>query len=377
MGRLPAVVLEGSGQAACSGVRGQWAGCLQRRRLQGKVKLQRDVRQWPRPVCRSAAWLWALERLPLWRWRLPSSVRAAHCHCSRTARLSWGVRVVQMPTPASAWLHISAEQPTAQPSTLPSSHTCRLLTCACRSALQMTTRRPPARPSGWECSLDASPQAGAGASGCWLQSCSQMHAAHMPPCNRLLALLLLQCWAPAPSALTMHHLLTCLLYATDSRAGYALGYIFGGLVGGALGWRAAFLIEAAAMLPFVVFCLRAPPINLRGSSSSSGGSGGGSVASSSAGCEGSGHGTARPAPLLARLRSAARTIASDVALLLRHPVYVWTVAGMTVYTAVLGAFAFYGPKAGRDVFAIAPERADITFGAITVLTGTLPVLLRP
>ncbi|PRW32913.1 putative sphingolipid transporter spinster-like protein 2 [Chlorella sorokiniana] len=158
--------------------------------------------------------------------------------------------------------------------------------------------------------------------------------------------------------------------------GYALGYIFGGLVGGALGWRAAFLIEAAAMVPFVVFCLRAPPINLRGSSSSgsSSGSAAGSSGSGSGGHEGSNRGGSRPAALLARLRLGARTIASDVALLLRHPVYVWTVAGMTVYTAVLGAFAFYGPKAGRDVFAIAPERADITFGAITVLTGTLGTL---
>ncbi len=40
-----------------------------------------------------------------------------------------------------------------------------------------------------------------------------------------------------------------------------------------------------------------------------------------------------------------------------------------MYTAVLGTFAFYGPKAGRDVFDIAPERADLTFGAITALTG--------
>lgn len=42
---------------------------------------------------------------------------------------------------------------------------------------------------------------------------------------------------------------------------------------------------------------------------------------------------------------------------------------MTFYTAVLGTFAFYGPKAGREVFNIQPERADLTFGAITVLTG--------
>lgn len=42
------------------------------------------------------------------------------------------------------------------------------------------------------------------------------------------------------------------------------GYIFGGLVAGPLGWRAAFLLEAAAMVPFVLFCALAPPMNLKG-----------------------------------------------------------------------------------------------------------------
>ena len=46
--------------------------------------------------------------------------------------------------------------------------------------------------------------------------------------------------------------------------GYALGYIFGGLVAGPLGWRGPFLLEAAAMLPFVLFCCFAPPIDIRG-----------------------------------------------------------------------------------------------------------------
>ena len=35
---------------------------------------------------------------------------------------------------------------------------------------------------------------------------------------------------------------------------------------GPLGWRAAFLLEAAAMAPFVAFCALAPPIHLRGMS---------------------------------------------------------------------------------------------------------------
>ena len=42
------------------------------------------------------------------------------------------------------------------------------------------------------------------------------------------------------------------------------GYIFGGVVAGPLGWRSAFWIEAAAMLPFVLFSALAPPIGLKG-----------------------------------------------------------------------------------------------------------------
>lgn len=38
--------------------------------------------------------------------------------------------------------------------------------------------------------------------------------------------------------------------------GYALGYIFGGLAAAGLGWRAPFLLQGAAMVPFVAFCLR-------------------------------------------------------------------------------------------------------------------------
>ncbi len=36
---------------------------------------------------------------------------------------------------------------------------------------------------------------------------------------------------------------------------------------------------------------------------------------------------------------------------------------------VLGAYAYLGPKAGREIFSLPSEQADITFGAVTVLTG--------
>lgn len=52
--------------------------------------------------------------------------------------------------------------------------------------------------------------------------------------------------------------------------GYALGYIFGGLVAVPLGWRAPFLLEAVAMIPFVLYCSFAPPLDLCGVKSKTG-----------------------------------------------------------------------------------------------------------
>ena len=46
-------------------------------------------------------------------------------------------------------------------------------------------------------------------------------------------------------------------------AGYALGYIGGGLIAGPLGWRSTFFLEACLMLPFVAFCAFSPPLSLR------------------------------------------------------------------------------------------------------------------
>ncbi len=46
--------------------------------------------------------------------------------------------------------------------------------------------------------------------------------------------------------------------------GFAAGYIYGGLVAAAAGWRAAFLIEAGVMVPFVLFMFTTQPLHLHG-----------------------------------------------------------------------------------------------------------------
>ncbi|CAL8463948.1 g3483 [Coccomyxa elongata] len=145
--------------------------------------------------------------------------------------------------------------------------------------------------------------------------------------------------------------------------GYALGYIFGGVVAGPLGWRAAFLLEAAAMAPFVAFCALAPPIHLRGMSKEADRS----PAAVAADMKG-------PREWGTGLVGAVKEAASDLVTVCRHPVYVCTIGGQTLYTAFIGAIAYLGPKAGRDVFGISGETADLVFGAVTVLTGVFGTL---
>ena len=47
--------------------------------------------------------------------------------------------------------------------------------------------------------------------------------------------------------------------------GFAAGYVYGGLVAASLSWRAAFFIESAIMVPFVVFASVSKPLHLAGS----------------------------------------------------------------------------------------------------------------
>ncbi|KAL0039798.1 hypothetical protein WJX77_008229 [Trebouxia sp. C0004] len=176
--------------------------------------------------------------------------------------------------------------------------------------------------------------------------------------------------------------------------GYAAGYILGGVIAPALGWRAAFLLEAAAMLPFAVFCAVGPALDLRGKQHH--------TVADIIGPADSGqpaqrafvglwlNATANSCKLAAGLvnsnselgtsfgekiqRGVASALA-DLKTLAKHPVYVLNVAATAVYTGVLGAYAYWGPKAGAKVFTLNPEGADLKFGAVTVATGVVGTIL--
>lgn len=142
--------------------------------------------------------------------------------------------------------------------------------------------------------------------------------------------------------------------------GFALGYIFGGAVTAAASWRWTFVLEGAAMLPFIVFALTAQPLQLRGSKPA-----GSAVSSSSA---------SHTARRRRTLREVVAEFFGDVATVCRQRVWVSVCAAYTAYVAVLGVYAYWGPQAGKQLFFGSESRdstPDLVFGGVTVVTGVL------
>lgn len=54
--------------------------------------------------------------------------------------------------------------------------------------------------------------------------------------------------------------------------------------------------------------------------------------------------------------------------------YTLTILGNTVHTALLGMFAYWGPKGATLIFRMLPGQADLVFGLVTVTTGILGTL---
>lgn len=123
--------------------------------------------------------------------------------------------------------------------------------------------------------------------------------------------------------------------------GSALGYVLGGLVDRAAGWRAAFLVAGAPGLLLAVACarLRDPP---RGGADALG----------------------APPP-----RSSARAALAIYPRLLRNAPYVLTVLGYAAYTFALGGMAFWMPAFLERVRGVPRAEATVVTGAIVVATG--------
>ena len=171
--------------------------------------------------------------------------------------------------------------------------------------------------------------------------------------------------------------------------GVAAGFAFGGAVGGTLGWRWAFAFEAAAMAPVVAVCLASPPIPMRGVDGSADAGGGADRGGAVDRGDADGRGVDTGVPVDENPhhpdsltpndpRRLVREFARDAAALLRRPTFALVVLGYVFYTAVIGVYAVWGPKAGYAVFADSlhsPARSDVVFGGVTVAAGATGTIL--
>nr|KYP54518.1 Protein spinster isogeny 1 [Cajanus cajan] len=173
-------------------------------------------------------------------------------------------------------------------------------------------------------------------------------------------------------------------------AGYAIGYVYGGLVGSHFGWRYAFWVEAILMFPFAILGFVMKPLQLKGFAPTD------SekaltveiVGSEVQGVEAS-NGKDEPLSLKSEFRDksslepskskSATTILDqfsrflkDMKELLLNKVFVVNVLGYIAYNFVLGAYSYWGPKVGYSIYHM--TNADMIFGGITVVCGIFGTL---
>lgn len=147
-----------------------------------------------------------------------------------------------------------------------------------------------------------------------------------------------------------HKALWLGLFYSCIPVGYALGFLYGGTVGMALGWRAAFILESLFMLPLIAFCFKMNAENVLHPIQREVGE-----IDIDVGC----------------CKAVSTSIQEGLSLFLKHRVFLLTSLGMTCYTGVIGSYAYYGPEAATRIFDVSSKRADIAFSIMTVLTGIL------
>lgn len=125
--------------------------------------------------------------------------------------------------------------------------------------------------------------------------------------------------------------------------GSALGFVLGGLVDSALGWRAAFFLAGAPGILLALLALRLPDPPRGGQDGPS---------------------PATPVAIGATYRS-----------LLRNRPYVMTVLGYAAYTFALGGMAYWMPSFLHRVRDVPQGEATTQFGAILVGTGFVGTFL--
>ncbi|XP_013635961.1 PREDICTED: probable sphingolipid transporter spinster homolog 3 isoform X1 [Brassica oleracea var. oleracea] len=169
-------------------------------------------------------------------------------------------------------------------------------------------------------------------------------------------------------------------------SGVALGYVYGGYVGKHFSWRYAFWGEAVLMAPFAVLGFLIKPLQLKGFHSTDSVE----VMASSLGAEVSKNNNhlqagneikhdevevsieiGRSSYANAVWKSITQ-FARDMKVLCKERVFVVNVLGYVAYNFVIGAYSYWGPKAGYNIYKM--KNADMIFGAVTIICGIVGTL---
>ncbi|XP_062226219.1 probable sphingolipid transporter spinster homolog 2 isoform X2 [Phragmites australis] len=171
--------------------------------------------------------------------------------------------------------------------------------------------------------------------------------------------------------------------------GIALGYVYGGLVGNNLHWRAAFWGESILMVPFVILGFVIKPLELKGFAQTTRKEYGPMLnlevqdETNNNGIKhvmpGGTEDLAKKLPQKFSFSSFGKRVMTeighfgkDMKELLQEKVYVINVLGYISYNFVIGAYSYWGPKAGQDIYNMAS--ADLMFGGITIVCGIFGTL---
>ncbi|KAF8702762.1 hypothetical protein HU200_032593 [Digitaria exilis] len=146
--------------------------------------------------------------------------------------------------------------------------------------------------------------------------------------------------------------------------GIALGYVYGGLVGKLLNWRAAFWGESILMVPFVILGFVIKPLELKGFTHN--------------GVKEYGQmlNPDNQDPINSLLTISC--VPQFLYLCYNSGVsFPYIISGYIAYNFVIGAYSYWGPKAGQQIYnmvEILSASADLMFGGITIVCGILGTL---
>ncbi|MCO5587074.1 hypothetical protein L7F22_041020 [Adiantum nelumboides] len=147
-------------------------------------------------------------------------------------------------------------------------------------------------------------------------------------------------------------------------AGMALGYVYGGVVGSTLTWRVAFWGESVLMLPCALIGFAVGYAQQIANKMDK------DITNANEKEERTDIGDGKPVIHKSlSISMHVKAFCGDVKMLFQSNIYTVSVAGSVAFNAVLGAYSYWGPRAGYAIFNLTD--ADLVFGCMTVVCAII------